>query len=164
MSWMYRRLSVGTEVHLLRHGFSYLGPISPLSCCRSREPHSTAVSVAPIIPACPVPQTHRNARTVGKILPPQGKALWSLQFALWPDERQKYCIPLPAIPPHPSAQALLQRTGPPSLHPAPSRSFSLLSFQVMFPPRTEKGLFGPKAVLTLGWSSREQQRVPAAVR
>lgn len=30
----------------------------------------------------------------------------------------------------------------------------------MFPPRTKKALSRPKVVLTLGWSSREQQRVP----
>lgn len=30
--------------------------------------------------------------------------------------------------------------------------------------KDKKGLSGPKAVLTLGWSSREQQRVPAAGR
>lgn len=138
---MYRRLRVAAEVHLLQHRFSVCGtPVTPLSCCSSRELHSTEVSVAPMTRACPTTLTHRNAPSVGlrDLSPARKGTLEPAVCSVAIDESQKYSIPWPCYP------TASFNPGASTENRNPPWSVCLLSFQVMFSPRTKKGFLDPR--------------------
>lgn len=150
---MYRRPSVEAEVHFSSIASLYLGPLLlPLAAAVAEN--CTELSVAAVIRACPTTQTHRNALSVGlKVLPPQGN-LWNPQFALRPQTKVRNTASLSL-----SSHCILQPghfyTGqdPISLPPPLIMVCLPIIFSGNVSTKDKEGLSGPKAVLTLGWSS-----------